>query len=170
MRGTLSQSLSHTLAQAFFFLSSRFLTFSPPRRIREHFPAFSSFQGCNCEKKGPLVSRVYIRVQAWVAPLHVFWPEQAGLSSKMSAHRSPQEAPPVLSCPVHRTGRLFVEMPFETPGDDMSQDVSYSRDHRSRTSLFRKPQEITPLVFLYAGFWTTRVHPIPPSLFTWNFV
>ena len=27
----------------------------------------------------------------------------------------------------------------------MSQDVSYSRDHRSRTSLFRKPQEITPL-------------------------
>ena len=80
-----------------------------------------------------------------LAPLHVFWPEQAGLSSKMSAHRSPQEAPPVLSCPLHRTGRLFVEMPFETPGDDMSQDVSYSRDHRSRTSLFRKPQEITPL-------------------------
>ena len=58
-----------------------------------------------------------------------------------------QEAAPVLSCarPVHRTGRLFVEMPFETPGDDMSQDVSYSRDHRSRTSLFRKPQEVTPL-------------------------
>ena len=99
MRGTLSQSLSHTLAQP----------------------------------------------SSTVAPLHVFWPEQAGLSSKMSAHRSPQEAPPVLSCPLHRTGRLFVEMPFETPGDDMSQDVSYSRDHRSRTSLFRKPQEDTPL-------------------------
>ena len=41
---------------------------------------------------------------------------------------SGQEAPPVLSCarPVHRTGRLFVDMPFETPGDDMSQDVFYS--------------------------------------------
>ena len=40
---------------------------------------------------------------------------------------SGQEAAPVLSCarPVHRTGRLFVEMPFETTGHDRSQDVSY---------------------------------------------
>ena len=52
-----------------------------------------------------------------------------------------QEAAPVLSCarPVHRTGRLFVEMPFETPGDDMSQDVSYCRVHRSRTSPIAGP-------------------------------
>ena len=99
---------------------------------------------------------MYIRVQAWVAPLHVFWPEQAGLSSKMSAHRSPQEAPPVLSCPLHRTGRLFVEMPFETPGDDMSQDVSYSRDHRSRTSLFRKPQEGTALLIILVNVCRRR--------------
>ena len=54
---------------------------------------------------------------------------------------SGQEAAPVLSCarPVHRTGRLFVEMPFETPGDDMSQDVSYCRVHRSRTSPIAVP-------------------------------
>ena len=34
----------------------------------------------------------------------------------------------------------------------MSQDVSYCRVHRSRTSLFRKPQEGTPLVVLVSGF------------------
>ena len=61
--------------------------------------------------------------------------------TKKGVSSSGQEAAPVLSCarPVHRTGRLFVEMPFETPGDDMSQDVSYSRDHRSRTSPIAVP-------------------------------
>ena len=42
----------------------------------------------------------------------------------------------------------------------MSQDVSYSRDHRSRTSLFRKPQEGTALQFShwapFASFSTDR--------------
>ena len=40
---------------------------------------------------------------------------------------SGQDARPVLSCDLScdRTGRLFVEMPFETTGHDRSQDVSY---------------------------------------------
>ena len=62
-------------------------------------------------------------------------------SAEVSPPLSGQEAAPVLSCarPVHRTGRLFVGMPFETPGDDMSQDVSYCRVHRSRTSPIAGP-------------------------------
>ena len=73
-----------------------------------------------------------------LSPRCMYFGRSRGGSSKM-VHRSPQEAPPVLSCPVHRTGRLFVEMPFETPGDDMSQDVSYCRVHRSRTSPIAVP-------------------------------
>ena len=45
----------------------------------------------------------------------------------------------------------------------MSQDVSYSRDHRSRTSLFRKPQEDTPLLITHYSRAPTLTPVIPPQ-------
>ena len=75
---------------------------------REH------FQGCNCEERALLSRGCTSEYEAWAA--HCMYFGRTG---------RPQEATCPVTCPVHRTGRLFVEVPFETPGHDRSQDVSY---------------------------------------------